>query len=128
MDIAIRIFSFLFLAGVVVAGFAWMVGATSVRDRALLVAGLGLAGLVGLPYLAQQLAAQGIDLQLRVRNDRGGSPALVAVPVALGHVAFAGWLVTRRGRLERAREQTRERERVIARERPRLSPPDEPGA
>ena len=125
MDIAIRIFSFLFLGGVAVAGLAWIVGATSVRDRALMVAALGLAGLVGLPFLAQWLASMGLDLRIGARSRTPG--VLAAMPFAVGHVALAGWLLTRRSRAERQRDEDRERDRALTRERTRLAPPDERG-
>ena len=127
MYIANRIFSLLFLLGVAIAGIAWILGATSLRDRALMVAGLGLAGLVGLPFLAQWLASFGLDFGLVAGHESRATHVLACASVACGHLAFALWLLTHRLRRGRAQEDARERSRALSRERHRLAPPDDEG-
>lgn len=127
MYIANRIFSLLFLLGVAIAGIAWILGATSLRDRALMVAALGLAGLVGLPFLAQWLASFGLDFGLVASHESRATHGLACASVACGHLAFALWLLTRHLRRERAQDDARERSRALGRERSRLASPGDSG-
>jgi hypothetical protein len=127
MEYAIRLFSLLFLAGIAIAGLAWIVGAASLRNRALVVAAVGLGGLVGLPILERFAANMGVQLRLVVERDFHGHPILAAAPVVVGHVVVAHWLLTRESRAERRRDEAREQERARTRERTRMDPPDDAG-
>lgn len=127
MEYAVRLFSLLFLAGVAIAGLAWIVGSANLRNRALVVAAIGLGGLVGLPILERFAANMGVELRLVVERDLHGHVVIAAAPVAVGHVVLAHWLLTRRARAERQRDEARERQHAMTRERTRLTPPDDMG-